>query len=117
MLVYPALEAKRLEMERFIKDAISKSNAYGLNPIHIYVLHELYANDRRHASDLAKSVGQVATSFTPVLDVLERAGYICRQPDPNDRRAVFICLTNSGKKLENTISQLVNKIEKEFSGK
>ena len=117
MFCYPALETKRLEMERFIKDLISTSELDNLSPLHIYILQELYKDDKRHASDLAKSVGQIATSFTPILDRLELAGYIEREPDPNDRRAVYICLTASGKKLQNTIAQMVTTIEKKFNGK
>lgn len=116
-MFYPALEAQRLHVERFIKDTIAKSEANGLQPTHIYILHELYKSDKQHASTLAKSVGQIATSFTPILDRLESLGHIKRQPDPNDRRAVFICLTDSGKQLKSTIVQIVNKIEKEFNGK
>ena len=116
-MFYPTLEAKRLQVERFIKDAIACSGAIGLQPTHLYILHELYKRDKQHATSLAKSVGQIATSFTPILDRLEGLGYIERQPDPNDRRAVFICLTANGIRLQNTITQLVNKIEDEFGGK
>ena len=118
MLIYPTLEAKRLAVERFIKDEISALPVInGLLPIHLYILHELYADNRQHASMLAKKVGQVATSFTPTLDKLEAVGFIVREPDPNDRRAVFICLTNGGNMAGDVVEELIRKIEKEFKGK
>jgi MarR family transcriptional regulator, 2-MHQ and catechol-resistance regulon repressor len=118
MLLYPALEAKRVAVERFIKDEISALPVLqGLHPVHLYILHELYAEDRQHASTLAKRVGQMATSFTPTLDKLEAVGFIVREADPNDRRSVFICLTNGGNMASDIVEVLIRKIEKEFKGK
>ena len=69
----------------------------GLTPLEWYVLRVLYEQDGQHASDLAKAVGRAATSFTPNLDKLEEKGLIERCPDPEDRRAVHICLTEAGR--------------------
>jgi len=67
-----------------------------LTVIEWYILRSLYDEDGRHASDLARGVGRAATSFTPNLDKLQRKGYIERQPDKLDRRAVRIHLTEKG---------------------
>lgn len=64
-----------------------------LNVLEWHVLQVLYQQDEQHASTLAKAVGRQVTSFTPVLDKLAREGWIVRQPDLSDRRAVLICLT------------------------
>jgi DNA-binding MarR family transcriptional regulator len=66
----------------------------GLTIIEWYILRALYERDGQHASELARAVGRAATSFTPNLDKLQQKGYIERRPDPTDRRAVHIYLTD-----------------------
>lgn len=66
----------------------------GLTVIEWYILRALYEQDGQHASELARGVGRAATSFTPNLDKLQKKGYIERQPDKSDRRAVRIYLTD-----------------------
>lgn len=65
----------------------------GLTIIEWYILRALYERDGQHASELARAVGRAATSFTPNLDKLQQKGLIERRPDPSDRRAVHIFLT------------------------
>lgn len=67
----------------------------GLTIIEWYILRALYERDGQHASELARAVGRAATSFTPNLDKLQEKGLIERRPDPTDRRAVHIFLTDA----------------------
>ena len=73
-----------------------------------YILRALIKEDGQHASELARAVGRAATSFTPNLDKLQARGLIERRPDPSDRRAVRIHLT------EPEINRLANEIEAYF---
>jgi DNA-binding MarR family transcriptional regulator len=66
----------------------------GLTIIEWYILRALYERNGQHASELARAVGRAATSFTPNLDKLQQKGLIERRPDPTDRRAVHIYLTD-----------------------
>ena len=70
----------------------------GLTVIEWYILRALYDQDGQHASELARAVGRAATSFTPILDKLQDKGLIERRPDPADRRAVRIYLTDKAVK-------------------
>lgn len=72
------------------------SGPLGLTPLEWYILRALYEKDGQHASELSQAVGRAATSFTPNLDKLENKGLIERRPDPSDRRAVGIYLTEEG---------------------
>lgn len=82
----------------------------GLTIIEWYILRALYERDGQHASELARAVGRAATSFTPNLDKLQQKGYIERRPDPTDRRAVHIYLTElaerNRKEVLNTAKEL-----------
>lgn len=70
----------------------------GLTIIEWYILRALYERNGQHASELARAVGRAATSFTPNLDKLQQKGLIERRPDPTDRRAVHIYLTDEAEK-------------------
>jgi len=75
----------------------------GLTVIEWYILRALYDQDGQHASELARAVGRAATSFTPILDKLQDKHLIERRPDPADRRAVRIHLTDKGHKAKDGV--------------
>jgi len=86
----------------------------GLSVIEWYILRALYENDGRHASELARAVGRAATSFTPNLDKLQERGLIERRPDPGDRRAVRIYLTDAGENRRQEILASAEEVDKEI---
>lgn len=75
----------------------------GLTIIEWYILRALYERDGQHASELARAVGRAATSFTPNLDKLQDKGLLERRPDPGDRRAVRIFLTDNAEAVRDVI--------------
>lgn len=85
----------------------------GIQPIALEVLDQLYQQDGQRPSDLANSVGRAATSFTPVLDRMEKAGLIRRKPDMEDRRAVRILLTAEARTLGNEITEHMEAVDLE----
>lgn len=83
----------------------------GLTVIEWYIMRALFEQDGQHASELARAVGRAATSFTPNLDKLQDKGFIERQPDPGDRRAVRIYLTESGSKLKKRVQETSKEVD------
>lgn len=49
-------------------------------------------------SHLASHLGIAPRSATEVADALETAGLVTRSPDPTDRRAVLLSLTDTGRR-------------------
>ena len=49
--------------------------------------------------DLMRNLLRTSGSMSLRIDALERAGYVERQDDENDRRSVFVTLTETGSKL------------------
>jgi DNA-binding MarR family transcriptional regulator len=47
-------------------------------------------------SDIALDLGVTARTITTMVDALEREGLVERVPDPNDRRAISLVLTEAG---------------------
>lgn len=57
----------------------------------------LLRNESRSAGDLAKLLGLAAASVTRVLERLEQRGFIRRTIDLEDRRRIWVHLTDSGR--------------------
>jgi DNA-binding MarR family transcriptional regulator len=51
---------------------------------------------RVRMGDLAQALGVTARNVTTIVDGLEREGLLARRPDPTDRRAILLELTEKG---------------------
>jgi DNA-binding MarR family transcriptional regulator len=85
-----------------------------LSLVQIHILHELFTEDGRKASDLARSVGRAATSFTPLLDSLEQRKLVVRKAAPNDRRAISIFLTPVAMTMKADVQLVVHELNRAF---
>jgi DNA-binding MarR family transcriptional regulator len=56
-------------------------------------------------SELAARLGIVPRSATSVVDDLEAAALVARQPDPHDRRATLVDLTPDGRQILTTLRE------------
>lgn len=88
----------------------------GLTVIEWYILRALYEQDGQHASELARAVGRAATSFTPNLDKLQHKDLIERRPDPSDRRAVRIFLTDEAHKVREQVQGTAEDVDRRIAG-
>jgi DNA-binding MarR family transcriptional regulator len=75
--------------------------AHGLTMWAYIVLSALDQSSIRTQATLAESIGADKTRIIPVLDELQKRGYIERVPDPDDRRARLLEITESGRSIKN----------------
>lgn len=69
----------------------------GLTPARARALRTLArAGEPLRMSDLAERLGIVPRSATTVVDALESASLLTRTPDPANRRAILVSLTEAG---------------------
>jgi len=55
--------------------------------------------------------------MTGLIDRMERDGFVCRSPDPTDRRVQIIFLTDNGKKCGAPVMNVVDNVLSDiFSG-
>jgi MarR family transcriptional regulator, organic hydroperoxide resistance regulator len=73
---------------------------FGITYNHLFILTCLWEQDGVHVKDLAQQLYLDSSSLTGHLDRLERAALVVRQDDPDDRRAVRVCLTEKGRQLK-----------------
>lgn len=104
-----SVESLNNRLNRHLYEADLTVSQFGV----LEVLHHLGPlNQRAIGEKLLKSGGNI----TMVIDNLEKSGYVKRERDPNDRRAVLIHLTDSGKSfIEDFFPKHLDKIKEEFS--
>jgi len=78
------------KVQRYYEVALAP---YGITPVQFYVWNALFENDGLKFKDLAESVSMDGSTLTGILDRMERAGFVERRPDPDDRRSLLIFLT------------------------
>jgi len=80
-----------------------------IKPSHSAVFAQIKPGGSR-LSELAAGANVTAQSMGEIVDELESLGYVIRQPDPRDRRAKLITLTDRGQEAvaagESTIIRL-----------
>ena len=69
----------------------------GVGYTDVMALGNLYADGPMSAADLATRLGISRSSVTALVDRLERAVLVERQPDPDDRRRLRLTLTDQGR--------------------
>ena len=89
-----AIEALVVEVRRFIAGAIlfneKVAAELGLNATDLQCLGLLELQGAATPGELAKCASLTTGGVTVLLDRLERAGYVHREPNPRDRRSSLI---------------------------
>jgi DNA-binding MarR family transcriptional regulator len=70
-----------------------------LRPAHLVVFQHLDPGGNRQ-TDLAERAQMTKQSMGYLIDYLEERGYVARIPDPKDRRARLVVLTDRGRDVE-----------------
>lgn len=93
-LVVAALRGLDLAFDR-VRTAFA--HRYRITISDSLIVSHLAANDRRlRPSEIAARILVTSGTLTPMLDRLESAGFVRREPNPDDRRSVIVVLTELG---------------------
>ncbi|MBO0807396.1 MAG: MarR family transcriptional regulator [Actinobacteria bacterium] len=69
----------------------------GLTRARATVIWQLRYADPMTQRDLSAAIGVTPRNITSLLDILQEAGFVARNPHPLDRRATLVTLTRRGK--------------------
>lgn len=72
------------------------ADALGIGLSELLALGHLYTGGPMTAGRLAELMGLTTGSTTALIDRAQRAGYLTRQVNPQDRRSVLVALTPAG---------------------
>jgi len=85
-----------------------------LRPAHTTVFQHISAKGSR-LTDLAERAQITKQSMGYLVDYLEERGYLERRPDPTDRRAALVCLTDRGWAQVRTALAIIASVEAEWT--
>lgn len=89
-------------------------DAYDMTPRQFSLLAFLWQQDGLSQADLSAKSQIDRTTIGGLIDRLEKDGLVARLPDPDDRRAYRICLTNRGKSLEKELCEIAHSVQEKF---
>src|SRR3984957_7382914 len=90
--------------------------AHGLSMWGYIVLSALDHSSIRTQAALAELIGADKTRIIPTLDQLQEHGHIERIPDPEDRRARLLAITESGRPVKNAAQVDIQRSEESWLG-
>jgi len=81
---------------RMFRAVNDEMNACGMSMARTKVLSRLHEQGPTRQNVLAAELGLSPHSITDIVDTLERLGHAERRPDPTDRRAKLVAITEAG---------------------
>jgi DNA-binding MarR family transcriptional regulator len=106
--MFARLTRALIEAERPLLDA------HGLSMWGYVTLSHLVRAPAETQLALAQAIGYDKTRLIGVLDELEQAGLITREPDPDDRRAHVVRITARGRERRTAAVASIRAMEEEF---
>jgi DNA-binding MarR family transcriptional regulator len=83
----------------------------GVSPLEGHVLTYLRKYAPAPVGELVRVFGLKQSTFTSLLDRLERAGLVRRELNPADRRSLLVHLTDPGRELTARLNRLLERLE------
>jgi DNA-binding MarR family transcriptional regulator len=90
------LEATAEAMFAEFRQELEKTGYGDIRPTHGCVFRFVREGDGMRLTELSRLAGMTKQSVGEMVDDLVDRGYVQRIPDPEDRRAKLICLTDRG---------------------
>lgn len=90
--------------------------SHGLSMWGYVVLTALDRTPIRTQTALAEAIGADKTRIIPTLDELQQHGHIERTPDPDDRRARLLAITESGRAVKDAVQADIQRGEEQWLG-
>ncbi len=114
---YYLISRATLAITAYLRRELEAAGVQKVRPAYIGVLMSLWLEDGVQAGALGRRAGLERSSMTGLLDRMERDGLVRREPDPHDRRAQRICLTEHGRQVREPVMAVVDKtMESVFRG-
>jgi DNA-binding MarR family transcriptional regulator len=84
-------------MRRLLRTVRVPDARIDMTPTQLVVFFHLYEHPSLRIGALARKMGTAQNTVSEVVSRLQRAGFVRKQRDPADQRAVMVALTESGR--------------------
>jgi DNA-binding MarR family transcriptional regulator len=104
-------------LREFQVDLFQRLAAAGLDGArvpHTHVTAYIKADGSR-LTELAAQARMTLPAMSELVDDLQRLGIVERRPDPTDRRAKLICLTDAGWEAVRTAQRIIGEMERDYA--
>ncbi len=91
-----------------------RTEALGVSPLESHVLTFLRAYAPVPVKELVRVFGIKQSTFTSLLDRLERDGLVRRERNADDRRSILVHITDRGRELTTRINRVLEKLERDI---
>lgn len=88
-----------------------RTRELGVSPVEGHVLTYLRKYAPAPVGELVRVFGLKQSTFTSLLDRLERAGLVRRELNPEDRRSLLVHITDRGRELTSGLNRVLEKLE------
>lgn len=105
---YYLITRASLMMTSTFKRSFAAAGIGRVRPAFLVVLFCLWKQEGLKMIELARASGLEPSTMTGLLDRMEREGFVTRVPDPDDRRAQNIMLTDAGRGVRRTVEKMVD---------
>jgi DNA-binding MarR family transcriptional regulator len=102
------------EVVRRVSAGLAEAGFADLRPAHTAVFQHIDVDGSR-LTDLAERAQITKQSMGYLVDYLEQHGYLERRPDPSDRRASLVCLTERGWAQIQTALAIIATLEEDWT--
>lgn len=109
------LEATAEAMFAEFRQELERTDYGDIRPTHGCVFRFVREGDGMRLTELARLAGMTKQSVGEMVDDLVDRGYVRRIPDPEDRRAKLICLTDRGVEAQRTGTGLLAELEERWA--
>ncbi|SDL79987.1 DNA-binding transcriptional regulator, MarR family [Nonomuraea maritima] len=100
----------------FAQQGRARFGEHGLSAARVRLLTTLGQRPGSRMRDLADALGVSGRAITPLVDALESEGLVARRPDPDDRRAFRLTLTDAGLGAIDRIAGLQEQVSADIFG-
>lgn len=108
------VEATREFRSQLHEELDAAGTVNGLRAAHLPVFG-IVSREGTRLTELADTAGVTLSTMAEVVDDLEARGYVNRRPDPTDRRAKLIFLTDEGRSAIRPARAIIESIEQDFA--
>src|SRR5581483_1292220 len=102
--------------QRVTQSAKRRLAPYGVTPVQYALLKVLWERDNQSGAELGERLQLDSATMTGLLDRLEHARLIERQPDSTDRRINRVVLTARGRELQAPLDHEMDQMNQAFLG-
>lgn len=98
------------KVNEFLLNELKKIGVENIAPSHGDIFYSLFDSKKLTKTELAEKIKRDRSTVTTLVNKLKKLGYLAEKVNSDDRRYIFIYLTEKGKELESEFNRISKKL-------